>query len=304
MIVSKKTLAGLFLLAVFGLGAAPARSEPVRISLNGVALNGNFVLAKGRTSADGVMLMVHGTLAHHAMDTIKGLQNTLTGHGISTLAITLSLGLDNRHGMYDCAKPHRHRHTDAFGEITAWLQWLAAKGVRDVTLMGHSRGGNVAAWYIVEHPNTLVKRLVLLAPGTWDAARSARNFEMAHKRPLGPVLAEAQKLVAAGKGDTMMKGVGLLYCPGADVTAASFVSYYGPDTRRDTPTLLPKIGVPVLVVAGGQDTVVRGLPERVRPLADGKRLHLAVIEDATHFFLDLFAEDVADAVEAMMEKAR
>jgi len=299
MIVSQKALAGLFLLAATALGAAPTRAEPVQISLNGVALNGNFVLARNRTLADGVMLMVHGTLAHHAMDTIKGLQNTLTGRGISTLAITLSLGLDNRQGMYECAKPHRHRHTDAFAEITAWLQWLAAKGVRDVTLMGHSRGGNVAAWYSVEHPNTLVKRLVLLAPGSRDATRAAESFEKSHKRPLAPILAKAQKLVAMGKGNTMMKGVGLLFCPGADATAASFVSYYGPDTRRDTPTLLPKIGIPVLVVAGGQDTVVRGLPERVRPLADGKRLRLVVVEDANHFFLDLFAEDVADAIEAL-----
>lgn len=303
MIVSRRTLPGLFLLAAIGLGAATVRAEPVQITLNGLTLNGNFVLAKGRTPADGVMLMVHGNLAHYAMDTIKGLQNTLTGRGISTLAITLSLGIDNRHGMYDCAKPHTHRITDAFAEITAWLQWLAAKGVRDVTLMGHSRGGNMVAWYSVEHPNTLVKRLVLLAPGTWDATRSAENFEKTQKHPLAPILAKAEKLVAAGKGDTMMKGVGLTFCQGADATAASFVSYYEPDTRRDTPTLLPKIHLPVLVVAGGQDTVVRGLPKRVKPLADGKRLRLVVVEDANHFFLDLFAEDVADAVQALLKPA-
>ena len=43
--------------------------------------------------------------------------------------------------------------------------------------------------------------------------------------------------------------------------------------------------------------MVRGLPERIKSIADGRRLVLAVVGDADHFFLDLFAEDVADHVE-------
>jgi pimeloyl-ACP methyl ester carboxylesterase len=298
-----RALAAAFLFAAICLGTAPVRAEAVQIKLNGLTLNGKYVLADGRTPADGVALMFHGTLAHHAMETVKGLQDTLTARRISTLAVTLSLGLDDRRGMYDCAKPHTHRHTDAFPEMTAWLDWLAAKGVRDVTLMGHSRGGNLAAWHALEDPHKLVKRLALLAPSTWDESRAAKSFKKSHGRPLANVLAVARKLAAAGKGSQMMKGIGVLYCPGADVTAVSFLSYYEPDSRRDTPTLLPRIRLPILVVAAGQDTVVRGLPERIKPLADGKRLRLAVVEDADHFFLDLLAEDVADAIEALLAPA-
>jgi pimeloyl-ACP methyl ester carboxylesterase len=68
----------------------------------------------------------------------------------------------------------------------------------------------------------------------------------------------------------------------------------------DTPALLPQIGTPVLVVAGSEDAVVKGLVEKVQPLADGKRVQLKVVEGADHFFRDLYAEDVADAVKAML----
>jgi len=290
----------LVVVAALVASTPPARAEPVQIRHNGLTLNGEFRLAGGRVPTDGVVLMVHGTLAHHAMDTIKGVQQTLASRRISSLAITLSLGLDDRRGMYDCASPHRHRQTDAFPEITAWLDWLAAKGVTDVTLFGHSRGGNMAAWHAVEHPHRLVKRLALLAPGAWDEAFAAAGFEKTHGRPLSDALAEARRLVSAGRGDEIMKGRGVLFCKGGEVTADSFLSYYAPDARRDTPSLLPKIALPVLVVAGGRDTVVPGLPERIRPMADGKRIRLAVVQDADHFFLDLFAEDVVDSIEAFL----
>ena len=109
--------------------------------------------------------------------------------------------------------------------------------------------------------------------------------------------AKADAMVKSGKGGEMMAKAGLLYCPGADVTADSFVSYYRADPRFDTPSILNEIKAPVLVIAGSKDTVVADLPEKMAGKADGKHVVFKVIDGAGHFFLDLYGEDVADAIE-------
>ena len=107
-------------------------------------------------------------------------------------------------------------------------------------------------------------------------------------------------MTKAGKGDMLLEKPGLLYCPTAKVSAASFVSYYRPDPRFDTPAILGEINVPVLIMAGSNDTVVADLPAKMAGKADGKRITFKVIDGADHFFLDLYAEDVADAMEAFL----
>ena len=75
--------------------------------------------------------MTHGALAHNGMEIIATLQGLFTEADISSLAINLSLGLDDRHGMYDCATPHTHKHSDALNEIDVWLDWLETQGANN-----------------------------------------------------------------------------------------------------------------------------------------------------------------------------
>jgi len=213
---------------------------------------------------------------------------------VTTLAINLSLGVDDRHGMYDCAIPHRHGHMDALGEIDAWMAWLQSQGAGPVTLFGHSRGGNQAARYAAERGHSLLRDVALLAPATWDADDASRSYEKNHGAPLSEMLEQAEAQIGAGKGADFLADAGLLYCPGSAVTADSFVSYYRPDPRFDTPGILKEIPVPVLVIAGSEDAVVKNLGDSVAPMADGTDLKFAMVDGADHFFLDLFADDVAD----------
>lgn len=294
----RKLVAALLCAVGMANPAWAAEERDVQIPHRGLALNGHLMLADGKSVKDGVVLITHGTLAHGRMELIQTLQPALAERGLSSLALTLSLGVNNRTGMYDCAVPHRHRHVDALDEIGAWLGWLKREGAGPgkVTLLGHSRGGNQTAWFAAERNDPLVAKVALLAPATWSEDDEKAQFQARHGKPMDKTLGEARRLVKAGKAEGMMKGAGLLYCPGSTASAASFTGYYEPDRRFHTPNLLGKIKAPVLVVAAESDEVVKGLPEAVKPLADGKKVRLVTIPGADHMFLDLAADDAADAI--------
>jgi pimeloyl-ACP methyl ester carboxylesterase len=279
----------------------PVLAEEVKLPHQGMTLNASLEKSADSWPAGPVVLMTHGTLAHRGMEIMAGLQSMFADRGISSLAINLALGLDDRPaGMYDCATPHTHRHTDAVAEIGAWLGWLKAQGAEKVALLGHSRGGNQTARFAATTTDPVVTAVILIAPQTWSAEYAAADYEKRYGKPLAPVLAKAQALVESGKGDTPMDPVDFIYCEQTSATAAAFVSYYATDPDMDTPTVIPGIKVPVLVVAGSEDTAVKGLPEKIEPLADGERVQLLVVDGADHFFRDLYSEDIADAVAELL----
>jgi len=288
-------------LALAVMAPAPASAEEVKIkhaSGNGsLTLNADLELAPGKDLSQGVVLIVHGTLAHKDMEITTALQAMLKERGHSSLAINLALGVDDRHGMYDCARPHTHLDGDTPAEIQAWVDWLKAKGAGAITLLGHSRGGNQAARYAAGKPDPAIARVALVAPPTLSPGNPASGYERAYKKDLAPILARARALVGAGKGATLLKDVDFLYCPKTSVTAATFVDYYRDNPERDTPSVIKRIKLPVLAVAGGDDRINRHFAKRMKGHGQAN-VKLVVVEDAGHFFRDLYGEDLADAVAA------
>ena len=291
------------LLAVLlGLSALfhSALAAEVSLPYKGLKLNADLALAPNKTMADGAILITHGSLAHRDMEMLVAFRNLLRDKAYNTLAINLSLGVDNRHGMYDCNTTHRHTNDDAIAEIGAWVDWLRKQGASRVTLLGHSRGGAQTALYAAEHDSPLLKAVVLLAPPTLRNI-DPEVYQQRYNKPLKPILERARKLVKQGKGNTVLTNTDMISCPKAKVTAASFVSYYSQDSRLDTPYLLPKIRKPTLVIVAGSDEVVVGLDKAVGALADGTKLHMQVLPDADHFFRDLHAEDAVDAISVFLK---
>lgn len=286
-----------------GLGIAAASANEVTLPHKGLTLNASLDLAAGKKPADGVILITHGGLAHRDMEMITALRTALHQKGYSTLAINLSLGIDRRHGMYDCQVTHRHRNGDAAEEIGAWVDWLKKQGVKRVTLLGHSRGGAQTAFYLAEQDQAVVDAVVLIAPAIAENT-SAAEYQRRFQHPLAPALAQAQKLRKSGKGEAVLSHVGLLTCADTSATADAFVSYYGPSPGLDTPSLLPRLRKPTLVVVASNDEVVVGLDRKVAPLADGKHLQMKLIEGADHTFRDLYGDDAADAIDAFLKGAR
>lgn len=286
---------------------ASVKAEEVTLPHKGLTLNANLELAPGKKLSDGVILITHGALAHRRMEIVTTLQKLFKERGYSTLAINLSLGINNRSGMYDCKVTHRHLNSDAVDEIGAWLEWLKKQGATRVALLGHSRGGAQTAFYLAVQNNPMVNGTILLAPAVGENS-NADTYQKRFRKPLVPLLEKAQKLIRDGKGDTILEHVGLMTCNDTSATSSSFISYYGPDPkldigaayrgpdpRLDTPFLISYAPKPILVVVAGKDDVVIDLDKKVAPLVDGKRVRMKVINGANHFFIGFHAEDAADA---------
>ena len=141
-------------------------ADEVSLSFDGLELNGNLNTVGG--SPGYVALLVHGTLAHKDMEVIASLQDIFGEYQQDSLAITLSLGVDDRQGFLPCDARHAHRYDDAVDEIGAWIDWLQDRGAAGVILVGHSRGANQVAKFVLEQP-ARVRGAVLLQTVTLGA---------------------------------------------------------------------------------------------------------------------------------------
>ncbi len=168
-ITRKDIMRGLivFALAALSIAAATAQCAAEQVSLDylGLEISANLEMAAGKSlKSDGAVILVHDTLGHDRMELMAALQDGLRDLGVNSLAITLGLGMDKRHGMFDCAMEQDHRHEDALEEIAAWVQWLKEKGAAIITVAGHGRGANQVALYAINRIDKAVKRAVLLSP--------------------------------------------------------------------------------------------------------------------------------------------
>ncbi|WP_130536363.1 alpha/beta hydrolase [Thiomicrorhabdus indica] len=283
--VASAFVAGSLILGSAAVQAAEVKEIKQTIEQNGTNLSvrANLMMADGKTMQDDMVLLTHGTLTHMERSTYAALQKNLAALGVSSLAINLSLGVDNRQGEYDCAVPHKHRHTDALQEIGVWLDWLQKQGANQVTLAGHSRGGNQTAWFVSENDSDAFEKVVLIAPA-FEGPKPAE------------FLAKAQEMQKKGEGQSMINGIDFIYCKDAQATADAVVSYYQDQSGYHTVELLKSAKKPTLVAIGSDDDVVAELAEAVEPLVASGKVSAVTIEDADHFFLDFANEDLAAAI--------
>ncbi len=268
--------------------------ERVTLEHDGLTLVGH--LQSVADPAEGVILMLHGTLAHGRMETMATVQDLLADHGLNSLSVNLSYGIDAREGMFECDRPITHGVHDHFRELDAWMGWLQSEGFGPVSLLGHSRGGNQLTRYAQEWVSDDIRTLVLVAPSTHEPERAAENYEARSEMPLVARLDQARELLRMDQQETMLEDVRFLYCESLDVSPRAFLGYYDPAEGHDTPTVLAGIEVPTLVVIGSEDDVVPDLPERMTALEDADSVSTTTIDGAGHFFRDFFADDVASVV--------
>jgi pimeloyl-ACP methyl ester carboxylesterase len=268
--------------AALALAAGPAlaAAEPVQIKPSLLKLNGNLEVPEGRKLAgENVVVLVHGTLSHDRQETIAALQKNLLARGVASLAITLSLGIDDRQGPRACDVMHDYALAGAQREIRLWIEWLNAQRTRSVDILGFSRGGAQVAAMGPELPT--VRRMVLVAPTFATALEQAANYERAFGHPLAP------ELDAARKEPLQKHTVDFLSCKQAPVLGATFLDAYAELPTR----LAAKTGHPTLVIVAGKDEVIPDLGIKLP-----SDIHPVVIDGASHFFPDLYGEEAADVI--------
>jgi pimeloyl-ACP methyl ester carboxylesterase len=269
----------LTLLLSLGALTGPGRAEAVSHEYLGLTVVGNLELAPSKTlKVDGVVVLVHDTLAHHTDATIAKMQAALNAKGLNSVAITLSLGVNRRQSAFDCSHEHDHRHGDASDEIVAWVEWLQGKGASRLSIVGLGRGATQAALSAAERQDLGVDRLILANPLSVMPQATAARYQQQFGQPLRPVLEQARKLVEDGEGDTLLNVPGFLTCAKTRTTAAAFVDYYGGDNRQDIVSLLPELKQQTLVVVAGSDPAAKDFEKTVSPFTlSGKVVQRTVV---------------------------
>lgn len=258
---------------------AGAGAEPVQIKPSLLRLNANLEMPPGKTPADGVAILLHGRLSHHRQETIAALQRNLKARGIGTLAITLSLGVDDRQGPRACDVVHDYALAGVRRELLSWLAWLSGQGVKSVDLIGFSRGGAEIAAEVRDLPS--IGNVVLLAPAFATDEELARNYESRFGKPLAPLIKDASA------NPLKVNTVDFLACRQAPVLGATFLDAY----RQLPPQLATGTGKRTLVIVAEKDEIVRDLGDKLPP--DVRR---AVVQGSGHFFPDLYGEEAADVI--------
>ena len=239
----------LFLLISTLLLSVATLAEPVQINLAERKLNGNLVSAEDRQQT--AFLILHGTWAHAAVELPATLQTLLEDEGYASLAITLSLGINDRQGFFDCKTPVVQGHEAAIDELHAWYLFLREKGYSQVVLMAHSRGGAQAALYQQRYPQDSLAALALIAPMTWHRGVEAKAYHDKYGVNLSELLVRADKYRQADKA--LFTPPGILYCENTLVSPRTFISYYSPLPEKNTPALLADTTFPTVVYLGSED---------------------------------------------------
>jgi len=239
-------------------------------------------------------MIFHALMQHYDTEIIRGLQQGLKAAGRNSLAFTLSMGLDNRHGSYECATPHRYLFADALAEGMAWLQWLKARDEGPVVMLGHSLGANQALGLTVERYDPQISALALLSVMTMGRERLLGNYKMRYRIDLEGVSNRAKALVAEGKGGELMS-VDFHICPQTQVAAKTFLDYYGGEPLHADPSShLGKVTPPVFIVAGSADERQPNVAAFLERFVDEKKVFLYTVDSADHFFRDLNLDEAVE----------
>ena len=265
--------------ASLALASLPAAAEPVQLKSGQTRLNGNMEVPPGKKVADGVALILHSARSDNKQDTVVALQQNLKKRGIASLAITLSLGIDNREGARACGLLHDYALAGTQREIAAWMAWLRADGAPTVDLIGYSRGGTQIAELAPKLSR--VGHVVLIAPQFATSAERAEAYQRDYGHPIGKPVADANEY------PLQKMTVDFLGCRDAQVLGATFLDAY----RERLPQLAAETSRPTLVVIAGKDEAVPDLAKKLP-----SQVAQVVIEGSGHFFPGAYGEEAADAI--------
>lgn len=281
-------LAGLMATLLCSLSFA----ETVKLDFEGLTVSGNYI----EGDADKpVFVILHATWQHHTNELPSYMQQLLDFEGYSSLAFSLSLGLDDRQLAINCDETPTvlGTHQQALDELNLWFDWLAEQGHERFILVGHSRGGAQSALFQAQVQYPGVEQLILIAPATFDYERTAQQFENNFRVPLADQIDYFKGL--ENQIDPITESA-LLYCFYANTSAETFLSYYEPEPEKHTPAILTQVDIPTKVFLGTDDDLSHRFIAYEDEFMTKDNVSIYWIEGAGHFFRDLYTDDIVEEV--------
>jgi len=176
------------------------------------------------------------------------------GRGIDGLAAQLEAAgylVDRPEMCWSRARIYDKSYADCIAEIDEAVTRLRARGASAIVIAGQSLGGAAAIAYGARHAG--LKGIIAIAP-----AHSPER--MVHNPTIAASLAQAQAMIAAGKGDE--RGNFIDVNVGAPISvrarARDYASFFGTDSIGVIPPNAAKLSAPLLYLAGNADRTQLG----------------------------------------------
>ncbi len=189
--------------------------------------------------------------------------SVLEAHGY--LVVTPEMCWSDRR-QYDRLYP------DCLTEIDAAVADLRQRGARSIVVAGHSLGGSAAIAYGATHGGVA---------GVIGFAAADAFFGPSSQLP---DIARAQYLVDEGKGDSLADFDHIRPSGRTSMrtTAAHFLSFVAPPAEQRTPAYAAQLHVPLLLIAGRQDSATMQYEARTYDRAPNNALNRYVEVNADH----------------------
>ena len=268
----------LILLLLFS-ASAHANEETVNIAISKkITATASYI--RGETSKPAI-LMIHGFLSTRNHATLKNLSIAIADEGFTTLAPTLSLGIDQRKQSLACEAIHTHTLQTDIREIERWITWLHSKGHKNIILLGHSFGSLHMLVYLQDKNPAI------------NYAIATSLIDLEHAVGTQKVHTQLEQAKGAIKsGNHALQEYKISYCKQFVSTPASFVSYAEWDKDRIL-RLLSDITIPVHIIMGSSDKRMdKNWPSTL--IKQGSKL--SIISGANHFFSNEYEFELHDKV--------
>lgn len=283
--------------------ATPASASPVEQTVQLGASDGRTVPALvtypdgGPDSGAPVAIFHHGGPGGHplrALSASRWAARYFAERGYITISILSRISRD----LID--QPFGAGVADIAGAV----DWASQLSSGPIVLVGHSSGSISSTLYMAQTNDARVKAIVHFAPTAAGPEWMARSMGEERYRS---VVAQMQALVAQGQSDRPVYEDHRLAPPapqnityGYLMSASTWLSWWGPDSRNRNIRLFPQIRVPMLMISGDADIFVsRAYQEELRTAASASPRVDSIILDGgvSHEFTGSEARAAALAVD-------
>ena len=291
-----RPIKNMFKKLLFAIYFIPLFSFSQTVSINdefGNKLNANYI---NNDSSKTIVVILHGTRGHKKLELIQTLSERFSDSNIDTLSMNLSYGITNRNDDFlPCNIIHDHLSSHSISEIKLWFNFIKQKNKYEkIILLGHSRGGlNMAQFYssLSDDNKEIISNVIMLAPISdeyLDIIERIKNDSL------------IQKIKNNSIDDDQVIKIDFMSCNNAEVKYLTYKDYTHINntdigSRGSLIGLLNSFSVRTLIVTASDDDITPNTYERVSSI-NNRYINVVQIDDADHFFRDLYFDDMFDTI--------